>query len=663
MKITRIKMFLYTKRIVITSLFLFTMVTTYDLYSALLFDIPYKIVQPDGTIVDVFSSGDEFYNWFHDKDGYSIVHDVKSGFWCWAKCENEIMISTGVPVHLNSAKDLGLNPRENISEHTYNEKRLHINNHRFHRNGGTPSTGIIQSILIFIRFAGESEFEQRNDYYHSIFNNNTLDEMSVFNFFYKESYGSLEFYTNFFPVSQGTRIISYEDIYDRNFFYPSIESPDGTIYNPDGYTGGEYGVERKQREHQLIKRALQYIADQIPPSLIIDSDNDGDIDHFNIIIREGKSLIWNQLLWPHQGIYDTEDFYIKGKRVQAYNFNLENFSSEGVLCHEIGHSLGMPDLYRHSLSIAPIGHWDLMSQNTALISVYMKYAYTNWLSSLKTKEERINEIPEITTSGIFSLYRALSNRTNNIYKINSPNTDDEFFIVEYTEGLHEGPFYSSGLLIYRVNTTLIGNAAGPPDELWVYRPSLGTLEDGLLHCANFTSSLNRTVINDFTDPASLLSDNRLGGLNIYDIGENNSEIIDFKVKIVSNKSENDIINKKKLFQLFQSYPNPFNPTTTIKFRIENSELRIVDCHASLAMTRTLSSGESRGEGLSLVKIEIINIKGQKIKTLVNGNYPSGEHSVIWNGTDDHNTPVTSGIYFYRLTTDNHTEIKKMILIK
>ena len=148
-------------------------------------------------------------------------------------------------------------------------------------------------------------------------------------------------------------------------------------------------------------------------------------------------------------------------------------------------------------------------------------------------------------------------------------------------------------------------------------------------------------------------------------------IYDFDYTTVS---ETDVVAKTQQTALLGNYPNPFNPTTTIKFRIENSELRIVDCHASLAMTETFTLTHSKGEGNSelamtgsesttTVKIDIFNIKGQKVRSLVNGNYPPGEHSVIWNGTDDHNTSVTSGVYFYSLTTNNYTETKKMILLK
>ena len=87
----------------------------------------------------------------------------------------------------------------------------------------------------------------------------------------------------------------------------------------------------------------------------------------------------------------------------------------------------------------------------------------------------------------------------------------------------------------------------------------------------------------------------------------------------------------------RNYPNPFNPSTTISFSMQNNRN---------------------------VKISIYNIKGQKVKQLVRNQLSSGQHSVVWNGRDENNQPVSSGIYFYQLKIDgNSREINKMILIK
>ncbi|MBN2829322.1 MAG: choice-of-anchor D domain-containing protein, partial [Candidatus Cloacimonetes bacterium] len=89
-------------------------------------------------------------------------------------------------------------------------------------------------------------------------------------------------------------------------------------------------------------------------------------------------------------------------------------------------------------------------------------------------------------------------------------------------------------------------------------------------------------------------------------------------------------------QLYTNYPNPFNPETTISFDLKQNER---------------------------VKIDIYNIKGQKVKTLINDDYNAGNHKVIWNGKDNDNHNVSSGIYFFKMEAGTYTKTKKMILMK
>jgi Peptidase family C25/FlgD Ig-like domain/Propeptide_C25 len=87
-----------------------------------------------------------------------------------------------------------------------------------------------------------------------------------------------------------------------------------------------------------------------------------------------------------------------------------------------------------------------------------------------------------------------------------------------------------------------------------------------------------------------------------------------------------------------NYPNPFNPTTTISFDL---------------------SAETEVN----TELVIYNLKGQKVKQLINAQLSAGQHSVLWNGTDDFGKPVSSGIYFYKLRAANHHSTKKMIMLK
>jgi hypothetical protein len=105
---------------------------------------------------------------------------------------------------------------------------------------------------------------------------------------------------------------------------------------------------------------------------------------------------------------------------------------------------------------------------------------------------------------------------------------------------------------------------------------------------------------------------------------------------VQTVSENEHIISIMKTELFGNHPNPFNPETTIRFSVEN---------------------------VGNVNIDIYNVRGQLVRTLVNGIYGSGSHSVVWNGYDDNGRPVSSGIYFYRMTTNEFNAVKRMILLK
>jgi hypothetical protein len=90
------------------------------------------------------------------------------------------------------------------------------------------------------------------------------------------------------------------------------------------------------------------------------------------------------------------------------------------------------------------------------------------------------------------------------------------------------------------------------------------------------------------------------------------------------------------FALKQNYPNPFNPSTTIDY--------------TLARTGP-------------VEIAIFDVNGRKVRTLVSGIKTQGAYKAVWNGKNERGTSVASGVYFYRLTAGDFTQIKKMILLR
>ena len=90
------------------------------------------------------------------------------------------------------------------------------------------------------------------------------------------------------------------------------------------------------------------------------------------------------------------------------------------------------------------------------------------------------------------------------------------------------------------------------------------------------------------------------------------------------------------YQIFQNYPNPFNPTTTITFQMPKP---------------------------SLVIIQIYNLKGQQIKTLLNEEYPTGNHTLTWDATDDLGFTVSSGVYILQMKSEEFEKSIKLSLLR
>jgi len=96
------------------------------------------------------------------------------------------------------------------------------------------------------------------------------------------------------------------------------------------------------------------------------------------------------------------------------------------------------------------------------------------------------------------------------------------------------------------------------------------------------------------------------------------------------------------FALNQNYPNPFNPSTTIEFSINSFE---------------------GGLGAQHVTLDVFNVLGQKVRTLIDDILPVGRHNVTWEATTDSGQRVASGIYLYRLTIGSESRSKKMLFLK
>ena len=106
--------------------------------------------------------------------------------------------------------------------------------------------------------------------------------------------------------------------------------------------------------------------------------------------------------------------------------------------------------------------------------------------------------------------------------------------------------------------------------------------------------------------------------------------------MVANSSGLITTNTVDQFALLSSYPNPFNPETTISFEL------FADSNVDLA---------------------IYNMVGQRVSTLMSGFYDNGYYDIVWNGTDLNGAELASGIYMVKLITDKNVSTNKITLLK
>ena len=106
--------------------------------------------------------------------------------------------------------------------------------------------------------------------------------------------------------------------------------------------------------------------------------------------------------------------------------------------------------------------------------------------------------------------------------------------------------------------------------------------------------------------------------------------------ILSSLSLIDASNEATVFSLKQNYPNPFNPTTQIRYDLPESEF---------------------------VSINIYDVMGRNIKSLININQEAGYRSITWNGTNDLGQAVSAGMYIYTIQAGEFRQTKKMVLLK
>jgi M6 family metalloprotease-like protein len=381
-------------KLALASLMLLLLAIVNAVSAAPLRNYPTTIIQPDGQVIKCFVTGDEYYHWLHDENDYTIIRNETDNWYYFAVEENDSLVPSEYKVGKVNPLKTNLEPGARISP----EKILQQRNLM---NGGKKSTqavaaknnGTLNSIVIFVRFADDTEFEDSISVYEKLLNDSTAGSTSMYAYFKEVSYNRMFVKSHIYPYTSNGIVVSYQDSKPRSYYQKK------TSQNPDGYTDLNFW----SKVSELTYRATSYYQNEVSSDLNLDYNSDGKIDNITYIIKGDIDPEWGSILWG--GFYN----YNEGVNPPFPNININNKNLKGcllvmqndiklfpsVLQHEMFHRLGAPDLYHYSADkFFPVGIWDLMEFNanpTQSMSAYMKYKYGGWIDS----------IPAITKSGVY----------------------------------------------------------------------------------------------------------------------------------------------------------------------------------------------------------------------------------------------------------------------
>jgi M6 family metalloprotease-like protein len=438
-----------------------------------------------------------------------------------------------------------------------------------------------------------------------------------------------------------------------------------------------------------------------PDGLANSGDDDGRVDYVFVLMR---SVPANFLLGNATGIAGIGQLYssadprpnnrtiaVLGKRYYGAIMREASFTyTVGVMAHEFGHSLGLPDLYDLSFQDAPkqnpaedgagIGKWGLMGRGAlgwtnsspSPMSAWSR-EQLGWIGPDNTQLVELQDyVPELFLDDL--------NQQGSIYKIPFDSSDDEgsqeYLLLEHRS--RDAHFYNrdlpaEGMLVWHVRPWAMDNKderfklldlvcadglyrdAGYPQgneavihgggdnlDFWANNTAYRTAHAGNLGDAtdlfdgeHFTRlAFHPTAVNE---PDLILTMQRQGNALLARFPLVRGRFAALAQADVPTLVEFEETTTAHAITLHPNHPNPFNSSTTIAYVLAES---------------------------AAVRLSIYNALGQIVRQLVDDIRSAGEHNVMWDGRDDNNRAVASGVYFYRLIVGaQQPRIRQMALLR
>ncbi len=317
----------------------------------------------------------------------------------------------------------------------------------------------------FVRLQGHPNFSISMSEFDKMMNDTCQYSFSFKSFLKSSSFGQLDYQFVSIRRSDTDTIPYYYDQMPIGYYSPKSDK------NPQGFENDD---EARNRVHKLTERYIEFLNTNLPDDVKLDGTGDGKIDVLTYIaptLQYPFSIRSYGGNWaggiPHN---NPRSLKIKGVGIGSFSVNIAdswiNPQSNGIFKHEVGHNLRTWDYYDNNntpsqrftyrnLVSDPAGAWNMMVGASNTYGAYVIWSRLGYLSN--------EDVKILNTNGTYRLNSLFSNSKNNVsYKIQSPYSDTEYFILEYRSKHKAFEWWhnSEGLVVTLVNPHVRGNPRG-----------------------------------------------------------------------------------------------------------------------------------------------------------------------------------------------------------
>ncbi len=442
--------------------------------------------------------------------------------------------------------------------------------------------------------------------------------------------------------------------------YPSVVGWQTAPQTYAYYCNGNNGLGSYPQNTQKLFEDIINVVDPVVDFSNYDNNSDGYVDAVMLVhTGPGAELTGNDNdIWSHAwGIspQNKDGKWVSRFAIMPEYWNTPGDMTLGVFAHEMGHAyFNYPDLYDIDYTSRGVGRWSLMAGGSWNGSLGNSPAHVDaWCRLQAGFATATNVVANLNGQ---SLPNVEENSSGAIFRLWTNGTaGDEYYLIENRQKTgYDAQLPGAGLLIWHVDDGIDpGDNTDNSDEWYPGHTSFGhyrvALEqaDGLFELDKnmdngdtgdpFPGSTNNTSFSSLTTPSSDDYDGVGTLVSITNISASASTMTaDIAVSLIADVDDyayDEVLPAS--FALEQNWPNPFNPVTQISFDVPRS---------------------------GSVTLSIYNVLGEKIEDLVAGNLPAGKHTFTWRA-DQEGLDLASGVYFYKLTTEEVTISRKMLLLK